>query len=593
MSDPLSDVHVWDITRQILQGLKYLHDNKIVHGDIKPQNILVSSDGRVKIADFGISKIIQVNEEQFNSTAGTPAFMAPEVCAGKIYDGRSADVYAVGATLFCIRLGHPPFLTMNKNSKTLNKNELIELYSRTQNDPLVFTTTIAKGLKNLIKRLMEKNAELRLTLEQAINYPWLQVRPGTSTIHEPCFRPILSNQSFSRIEVSYEDIFNSINKVQNKPNNPINETNFATMDDAEVSFRTLSFQRHGIKSNYEVQENNLKEETNYNTSDEASILDDDQLDTLMDTLSEKISSPGTDLQSNSFAFPPVSQIMNGDVNDQLEIVVAHQSEKGHRKKQEDRMTVIMDINKIKRSLTNKNKEYVSTKSKEYCAFFALYDGHNGSRCANELKQRMHIELMNHSSFEKNLSLAMKETFLSLDKVICNELRKDFDTSGSTSLAVCIHGDGRKSLKLTIGNVGDCKCILSRLGKAITMTQDHRVGKDEVKRLVDQGIIVKDNRINGVLAVTRSFGDVQHCKSVITANPDIVMYDVQKDDDFIVLGTDGLWDVMKPQKVVNAVSNIIKESYDVHKATSYLIKESMRKGSIDNVSVILVVISTNS
>ena len=66
---PLTDEQVWDVTRQVIRGLKYLHDNEIVHGDIKPQNILVHDDGMVKIADFGIAKMIKKDELQLD-TAG-------------------------------------------------------------------------------------------------------------------------------------------------------------------------------------------------------------------------------------------------------------------------------------------------------------------------------------------------------------------------------------------------------------------------------------------------------------------------------------------------------------------------------------------
>ena len=83
---PLTDLQIWDVFRQILKGLKYLHENDIVHGDIKPQNLLVNESGVIKIADFGISKMIQSTEgekEKLLETAGTPAFMSPELCSGK------------------------------------------------------------------------------------------------------------------------------------------------------------------------------------------------------------------------------------------------------------------------------------------------------------------------------------------------------------------------------------------------------------------------------------------------------------------------------------------------------------------------------
>jgi serine/threonine protein kinase len=81
-----------------------------VHGDIKPQNLLVGDDGVVKIADFGISKILHGSNQKLLDTAGTPAFMSPELCSGESYSGFLADVWALGATMFMIRCGRPPFV---------------------------------------------------------------------------------------------------------------------------------------------------------------------------------------------------------------------------------------------------------------------------------------------------------------------------------------------------------------------------------------------------------------------------------------------------------------------------------------------------
>jgi len=69
--------------KKVCAGLKYLHSQNIIHGDIKPQNILIEKrpleTGVVKIADFGISKSLHVNTETLQETAGTPAFMSPQV----------------------------------------------------------------------------------------------------------------------------------------------------------------------------------------------------------------------------------------------------------------------------------------------------------------------------------------------------------------------------------------------------------------------------------------------------------------------------------------------------------------------------------
>ena len=80
---PLTDYELWSLFLQVLDGLKYLHDKKIVHGDIKPQNLLVGEGGIVKIADFGISQTLFASKQKLTDVAGTPAFMSPEMCSGE------------------------------------------------------------------------------------------------------------------------------------------------------------------------------------------------------------------------------------------------------------------------------------------------------------------------------------------------------------------------------------------------------------------------------------------------------------------------------------------------------------------------------
>jgi len=88
------------------QGLDYLHSHKIAHGDLKPDNLLLGANGHIKIADFGSSQLTRVCD-LVNRSAGTPAFMAPEMCTGDPYHARLADVWALGACLYMFIYGTP------------------------------------------------------------------------------------------------------------------------------------------------------------------------------------------------------------------------------------------------------------------------------------------------------------------------------------------------------------------------------------------------------------------------------------------------------------------------------------------------------
>jgi len=107
---PLEEHYIHLVMRQVIQGVSYLHHQNVVHGDIKPQNLLINSSGVVKIADFGISRQLAGDvEEKLLETVGTPVFMCPELCGGLEYSGQLADVWALGGTMYMLLVGHPPF----------------------------------------------------------------------------------------------------------------------------------------------------------------------------------------------------------------------------------------------------------------------------------------------------------------------------------------------------------------------------------------------------------------------------------------------------------------------------------------------------
>lgn len=188
--NPLPDIDVWNIFRQTAAGLRYLHYQNVVHGDIKPQvemllsrfvicigaddvvtpqNLLVGENGVVKIADFGISKMLDDTGDKLSEGAGTPAFMSPELCSGQSFSGQLADVWALGATMFMIKYGHPPFVA----------NTVLALYHKIQTEVLTFPAgvPIDPGLKDLLTGMLEKDPTKRLTLQGVLHHQWMRLPP--------------------------------------------------------------------------------------------------------------------------------------------------------------------------------------------------------------------------------------------------------------------------------------------------------------------------------------------------------------------------------------------------------------------------------
>ena len=93
---------------QIALAIKHVHDRKVLHRDIKTENLLLTQNGCVKLADFGIAKTLDYTGEMAGSTVGTPYYLSPEIVQSRPYDSKS-DIWALGVVLYEMCQLHPPF----------------------------------------------------------------------------------------------------------------------------------------------------------------------------------------------------------------------------------------------------------------------------------------------------------------------------------------------------------------------------------------------------------------------------------------------------------------------------------------------------
>ncbi|XP_063219592.1 calcium/calmodulin-dependent protein kinase kinase 1 isoform X2 [Bacillus rossius redtenbacheri] len=165
---PLSEETARTYFREVVQGIEYLHYQRIIHRDIKPSNLLLGEDGRVLIADFGVCNEFHGSDATLSSTAGTPAFTAPEALKGGVFSGKAADIWSMGITLYAFVHGYPPFYDDN----------VLTLYRKIQNEPVKFaeSSTISDDLKDLIVRMLQKDPTQRITLPEIKMHPWVTCR---------------------------------------------------------------------------------------------------------------------------------------------------------------------------------------------------------------------------------------------------------------------------------------------------------------------------------------------------------------------------------------------------------------------------------
>ncbi|KAM1343116.1 hypothetical protein PS2_007257 [Malus domestica] len=173
---PLEEAMIQLYTHQIVQGLEYLHENKLVHCDIKSQNILVTEES-AKIADLGCAKLVQgVAEDEYSVEAsatisGTPVFMAPEVARGE-EQGFGADIWALGCTIIEMATGGGPWPEINDPVSAIYRigfsGEVPEIPSRLS----------SKG-KDFLSKCLMKDPRERWTAKQLLEHPFLEEHLGS------------------------------------------------------------------------------------------------------------------------------------------------------------------------------------------------------------------------------------------------------------------------------------------------------------------------------------------------------------------------------------------------------------------------------
>ncbi|KAK8853008.1 hypothetical protein M9Y10_018006 [Tritrichomonas musculus] len=164
----LSDIETRQILKDVINGLIYLRSQKVIHHDIKPDNFIVGSDGRIKISDFGISSVLKSQNHKNCMTCGTTAYMGPEMFLedGLLGHGFEVDVWALGVSTFQMLTGRLPFEGPDKKSTE----------EKIKNCDYKFphSVPVSPEAKDFIEKILQIDPEKRPSLYDLINHPFLK-----------------------------------------------------------------------------------------------------------------------------------------------------------------------------------------------------------------------------------------------------------------------------------------------------------------------------------------------------------------------------------------------------------------------------------
>lgn len=205
MDNSMTEKEIHNIFFQIMDGIKYLYDNKIFHRDIKPDNILMKND-KIKIADFGFAKEIDKTDVLSNTLCGTPVYMAPEIILGEAYNTKS-DIWSLGVILYQLMYKKHPY------GEIKNYLSLIKIYNEKRK--IIFNTNYSELLIDLVSKMLIQNPINRISWQDLFSHEWLykaivEINIENSIDFDAEFDTITNNMDMTISNSNLtDDIFNS------------------------------------------------------------------------------------------------------------------------------------------------------------------------------------------------------------------------------------------------------------------------------------------------------------------------------------------------------------------------------------------------
>ena len=256
---------------------------------------------------------------------------------------------------------------------------------------------------------------------------------------------------------------------------------------------------------------------------------------------------------------------------------------------------------FEKSMEDKSKSILNFNNNPNELLLELFDGHGGENVSCYL-QKNYAKIYKKYLYEtkNNIVDSFSMSFNQIDEDIKNQ--PNVENQGSTGTIIHIIREKNNRLFIFNANVGDSRASLISAKKIIRLSQDHRTDdKDERKRIISEGGLIMNGRVNGELMLTRSFGDFDfkpNKKNVKYINSEIIRFrrgvicepfvtqieiDQSISNQFLFLASDGVWDVISEEEV----QQLIKVNNDTKSLSSIIIEKALIKKAWDNLSIFTV------
>lgn len=162
---PLPSKTAAELTQKVALAIQYAHDHGVIHRDLKPANILLDKDGQPRVTDFGLAKRVRGDSEltRTGQVLGTPSYMPPEQASGKLAEiGPAADIYALGAILYTLLTGRPPFQAAS------SMETLLQVLEQAPVRPRLLNARLPRDLETITLKCLEKSKQSRYGTAQEL-----------------------------------------------------------------------------------------------------------------------------------------------------------------------------------------------------------------------------------------------------------------------------------------------------------------------------------------------------------------------------------------------------------------------------------------